>query len=251
MKMGNAGIGFRLGAFAAFLLLALIAIGIQGWYTLSVSTVRQDDALRRHLTPGNAVDNARSAQVNWVKCRIGRTFLLRGRDGESFNKYLDEFNGQSATTQDSLQKIAPEFEALGFDTSLVNEAQRTHNELQEKYREALREFVPESTSSIFEVDNRVKGIDQFNRKKWTISSIRPATARSHARGIRRTGARNLSLSDPVVTDGGRGRTRGWNSCDSEDGARHPPPIDGDAHSYAGRRGWHLGAVGRGHCDIGR
>jgi hypothetical protein len=169
MRMSNASIGFRLGAFAALFSLALIGVGTEGWYLLSIGNDRQDAAAQRAIQLESSVDLARSAQVNFkIQVQDWKDILLRGRDRNAFNEYLLGFNQQHDLTQANLQKLNGELTLLGLDTNLVLGAQRTHADLKPKYLDALKKFDPANPNSLYEVDAEVRGAPSAtdNHKSW-------------------------------------------------------------------------------------
>jgi len=65
MNFGNLKIGVRLACLGGFFLLALLVVGSQGWN--AISTIKANNALsmQRSVELTQAVDTARSAQVEF------------------------------------------------------------------------------------------------------------------------------------------------------------------------------------------
>jgi len=161
MKIKDIQIGVRLGILAGFLLMAVLIVGLQGWHTLSVSNDRSTTTMGRALTFEASIDTARTAQVEFKKqVQEWKDLLLRGNDPAAFDKYQKAFGKQSEVTQANLQKLKGLLTTLGLDTLQVDEALKTHNELQGKYLSALKQYDSTNSNSAHVVDGLVKGMDR-------------------------------------------------------------------------------------------
>lgn len=67
MKIPDIRIGFRLGALAALLLAAVIAVGLGGWYALSSSNARNTETIAKAEALAASINTARTAQVEFKK----------------------------------------------------------------------------------------------------------------------------------------------------------------------------------------
>lgn len=166
MKLADISIGVKLSALAGFLLIALLIVGIGGWYTLSEGNIKGTSAMRNASMLEKSVDTARSAQVQFkIQVQEWKNTLLRGNDRIAFAKYQNEFVKMGEETQISLLKLKTILGSLGLDTALVDDAMKTHAELGVKYLEAVKQYDPASATSAHLVDGLVKGMDRPPTKK--------------------------------------------------------------------------------------
>ncbi|HEX7641320.1 MAG TPA: methyl-accepting chemotaxis protein [Burkholderiaceae bacterium] len=161
MKLSDLKIGARLGLQAGFLMLAMLAVGLEGWFTLSQSNARSADMMQKAAMLEQSIDTARSAQVEFKKqVQEWKDTLLRGNDRAQFDKYSKAFADRSAQTDAYLQKLKDLFVKLKFDTAAVDEAIKSHQELGLKYAEALKQYDVANAGSAHTVDALVKGMDR-------------------------------------------------------------------------------------------
>jgi len=161
MKISDFKIGTRLGILAGFLMVAMLAVGLEGWHTLSDSNLRNADMMRKASTLELSIDTARSAQVEFKKqVQEWKDTLLRGNDQASFDKYSKAFGDRSKQTQAHLQKLKELFGTLGFNSAQVDEALKAHQELGGKYADALKQYDVANPESAHVVDALVKGMDR-------------------------------------------------------------------------------------------
>ncbi|HEY8027143.1 MAG TPA: methyl-accepting chemotaxis protein [Burkholderiaceae bacterium] len=161
MKITDLKIGTRLGILAGFLTLAMLAVGLEGWYTLSESTQRNAEMMHKAALLEQSIDTARSAQVEFKKqVQEWKDTLLRGNDQAMYDKYTKAFADRSAQTTVYLQKLKDLFTQLKFDTVAVDEALKAHDELGGKYAEALKQYDVAKAESAHIVDGLVKGMDR-------------------------------------------------------------------------------------------
>ncbi len=161
MKLSDLKIGARLGILAGFLMIAMMAVGFEGWFTLSQSNARSADMMQKTVLLEQSIDTARSAQVEFKKqVQEWKDTLLRGNDQAQFDKYTKAFGERSAQTDLYLRKLKDLFVALKFDTAAVDEAIKSHQELGVKYADALKQYDVANAESAHVVDALVKGMDR-------------------------------------------------------------------------------------------
>ena len=161
MRLSDLKIGTRLGILAAFLMVAMLAVGLEGWVTLSQSNARSADMMQKAALLEQSVDTARSAQVEFKKqVQEWKDTLLRGNDQAQFDKYSKAFGERSAQTTADLQKLKDLFGKLKFDTAPVDAAIKSHEELGVKYTDALKQYDVANAESAHLVDGLVKGMDR-------------------------------------------------------------------------------------------
>ena len=74
MSIANLKISVRLALLGGFFLLALLVIGYQGWSAIGFIKANNAVSMQRSVDLTDAVDTARSAQVeSRSRCRNGRT----------------------------------------------------------------------------------------------------------------------------------------------------------------------------------
>ena len=161
MKITDLKIGTRLGLLAGFLMVAMLAVGLEGWYTLSESNQRSAAVMQKAALLEQSIDTARSGQVEFKKqVQEWKDTLLRGNDQAAFDKYTKAFNDRSLQTKVYLQKLKELFIKLNFDTAAVDEAIKAHDELGVKYADALTKYDVANADSAHIVDALVKGMDR-------------------------------------------------------------------------------------------
>ncbi|HJV01047.1 MAG TPA: methyl-accepting chemotaxis protein [Burkholderiaceae bacterium] len=161
MKLTNLKIGLRLGLLGAFFFAALLVVAGGGWRALSNSNARSAEAMARSDALSEAIDTARSAQVQFkIQVQEWKDTLLRGNDPAAFDKYSKAFVKSGEATRLELGKLKAIMDRLQLHTPLVDEAIRTHAELQGKYLEALKQYDVTNPGSAHVVDQLVKGIDR-------------------------------------------------------------------------------------------
>ncbi|MBA5686600.1 methyl-accepting chemotaxis protein [Rugamonas apoptosis] len=166
MKLANLKIGLRLALLGAFFLAALLVVAGGGWRALNNSNTRSAEAMARSDMLSEAVDTARSAQLQFkIQVQEWKDILLRGNDPAAFDKYSKAFVKSSEATRVELGKLKAMMDRLQLHTPLVDQALLTHTELQGKYLEALKQFDAANPDSAHVVDKLVKGIDRVPTAK--------------------------------------------------------------------------------------
>ncbi|MBA5608801.1 HAMP domain-containing protein [Duganella sp. FT3S] len=166
MKLTDLKIGVRLGLLGVFFFAALLTVAGGGWRALNSSNSRGAEAMVRADTLADAIDTARSAQVNFkIQVQEWKDTLLRGNDQAAFDKYSRAFIKSSDATLAELRKLQGLLAKLQLSTPLVDEAIRTHTELKGKYLEALKQYDVANPDSAHVVDKLVKGIDRVPTTK--------------------------------------------------------------------------------------
>ncbi|MET3132501.1 methyl-accepting chemotaxis protein [Oxalobacteraceae bacterium GrIS 1.11] len=161
MKLSNLKIGVRLGMLGGFFFVALLIVGIGGWAALNDNSARSAEALQRSATLSEAIDTARSAQVQFkIQVQEWKDILLRGQDPAALDKYTKAFVKNGEATRAKLQDLNVLFGKLNLHTSLVDDAIKTHAGLIGTYLTALKQFDGANPDSAHIVDGLVKGIDR-------------------------------------------------------------------------------------------
>ena len=162
----NLKIGVRLGLLGGFFFVALLVVAFGGWRALESGNQRSADAVQRSVAMGQAIDTARSAQVEFkIQVQEWKNTLLRGNDKAQFDKYSLAFVKGGATTRGELQRLNTLLAGLKLSTPLVDEAIQTQKQLVERYMAALKQYDPANPDSAHVVDGLVKGMDREPTKK--------------------------------------------------------------------------------------
>jgi methyl-accepting chemotaxis protein len=143
------------------ILAVTLGLGLFSVYSLSEANNRVDQSLRLATTLIDAIDSARTAQVDFKKqVQEWKDTLLRGTDPAAFNKYLDAFHDEERKVQTEFSKLAGLMATLGINQAELKETARLHSELSPRYMEALKSYKSEDLQSAHVVDQLVMGIDR-------------------------------------------------------------------------------------------
>ena len=166
MNFGNLKIGVRLGLLGAFFMLALLTVGYQGWSAISFIKSSNAQSMQRSVDLTQAVDTARSAQVEFkVQVQEWKNILVRGHDPAQLEKYSAAFVKSGQATNAELQKLSGMLHKLNLQTTLDDEAIKMHDELGKNYMAALKQFDPANPESYKILDKAVAGMDRAPTKK--------------------------------------------------------------------------------------
>ncbi|PHV48897.1 methyl-accepting chemotaxis protein [Janthinobacterium sp. BJB301] len=161
MQLANLKISVRLGLLGAFFFLALVFVGARGWSALDAASARSADAMQRSVALTEAVDAARSAQVEFkIQVQEWKNILLRGGDAAAFQRYREAFVASGAQTRKELKSLQAMMGALKLDTAPVEQALQAHDALGVSYLAALQKYDGARADSAQAVDALVKGMDR-------------------------------------------------------------------------------------------
>ena len=166
MNLSNLRIAVRLACLGAFFLAALLVVGFGGWRALSSTNDNSIKAMQQSATLTQAIDTARSAQVEFkIQVQEWKNILLRGGDPAQLAKYTAAFKKSGETTRGDLNKVNALLARLGMRTPLVDEALKAHEDLLKNYLGALEQYDGANPESYKIVDGLVKGMDRPPTKK--------------------------------------------------------------------------------------
>jgi methyl-accepting chemotaxis protein len=166
MNFGNLKIGVRLALLGAFFMLALLTVGYQGWSAIDLIKSSNAHSMQRSVDLTEAVDTARSAQVEFkIQVQEWKNILVRGHDPAQLDKYSKAFVKSGQATNAELQKLSALLGRLKLQTPLVDEAIGMHQELGKNYVGALKQFDSANPDSYKIVDKAVAGMDRAPTKK--------------------------------------------------------------------------------------
>jgi methyl-accepting chemotaxis protein len=166
MSLANLKIAARLAVLGLFFLGALLVVSYGGWNSLKSSGAGSASALQQSAALTDAVDTARSAQVEFkIQVQEWKNILLRGTDPAQLEKYTAAFKKTGEKTNAELKKVNTALAKLGLRTPLVDEAIAAHEELGKNYLSALSKYDSANPESYKVVDGLVKGMDRAPTKK--------------------------------------------------------------------------------------
>ncbi|GAB2852115.1 methyl-accepting chemotaxis protein [Pseudoduganella ginsengisoli] len=161
MKLADLKIGVRLSLLSGFFLIALLAVGLTGWRALAAIKHRDAQGIQRTAMLTQAVDIARSSQVEFkIQVQEWKNILVRGSDPASFDKYSQAFTTTGQKVNSELARLKALLDKLNLSTPLVAEAQKLHEELGVNYMKALKQYDTANPESYKLVDGLVKGMDR-------------------------------------------------------------------------------------------
>ena len=161
MQLANLKISARLALLGAFFFLALVIVGLRGWSALDAASVRSVHAMQRAVALTEAIDTARSAQVEFkIQVQEWKNILLRGGDASAFQRYREAFVASGAQTRKELKQLQALMTGLQLDTAAVEQAVQAHDALGVAYLAALQQYDGARADSAQAVDALVKGKDR-------------------------------------------------------------------------------------------
>ncbi len=166
MSLANMKISARLMLLGVFFLVALLVVGVGGWNALKTANAKNAIAMAQSADLMDAVDTARSAQVEFkVQVQEWKNILVRGHDPAQMEKYTAAFKKSGDTTRVELQRVNTYLGKLGLKSPLVDEATTALADLNKNYLTALEKFDQANPESYKIVDGLVKGMDRPPTKK--------------------------------------------------------------------------------------
>lgn len=153
-------IKFRLVAFMAALLGALVVMGVFSLYEASNANHRAIDGLAVAGVQAYALDTARATELDFKgQVHAWKNILVRGHDAASFERYLKEFNQQGDEVEHKLGQLQSVMRQIGLPADSVDTAIKMHTQLNDRYHQALRSFDIHKPGTSLIVDAQVKGAD--------------------------------------------------------------------------------------------
>ncbi len=160
--MQNLSVSAKLSLLAACAVLALLLAGGFSLYQASRLNQQLVSASNRYGKLTAAVDMARSAQVSFkIQVQEWKNILLRGKDPESFDKYVKGFEKEGKQVTVDLLKLKGIAQELGVaDRLKIDDVLEVFAKLAPTYLEALKAYDRSQADPAAVVDKLVKGIDR-------------------------------------------------------------------------------------------
>lgn len=167
MKLNDLKIGTRIALMAASMLMLMALLGAYTFVALKQDANRLDAMNEQARSFQRAVDQARTAQVTFkMQVQEWKDLLLRGGDPAAFQKYQSGFQKQSDATRSALNELKGTLRELQLPVDAVDVALNSHEQLQQKYTQALAHYDPKQPdASAHLLDGMVKGIDRAPTKQ--------------------------------------------------------------------------------------
>jgi methyl-accepting chemotaxis protein len=161
MKFRDYSVKTRLIFFLSVVLGCMLIMAAHSWYAQKRSTEQLQAEFKVSDSIESAVDLSRKAQVAFkIQVQEWKDLLIRGGNPEDFAKYSKAFDSSSQTVAEDLQKVAPIMKELHMDSQIVDKAIAEHEQLNKKYREALKLYDAKDVQRAQVVDKAVRGIDR-------------------------------------------------------------------------------------------
>ncbi len=166
MNLSNLRIAVRLALLGGFFVVALLVVTFSGLNALRATNARSHAAMDQSAILTDAIDTARSAQVEFkIQIQEWKNILIRGHDPAQLEKYTAAFKKGATTTHAELVKVDTMLGKLSMKTPLIGEAEKALDELQKNYLAALEKYDSANAESYKIVDGLVKGMDREPTKK--------------------------------------------------------------------------------------
>ncbi|MCP5409368.1 MAG: response regulator [Chromatiaceae bacterium] len=132
-----------------------------GLYAVNVLKKATSQITRVHFESSKIVTTSLTAQVHFKKqVQEWKDILLRADEPALYGKHLRQFITEEQQTRDHINQLLPMLEQNSEASEYASRFLAAHERLGTEYREALKEFIPGTQSTIVQVDRAVLGIDR-------------------------------------------------------------------------------------------
>lgn len=139
----------------------IIVIGLFSFIAIMETNNRLHKSVFEGQLMINATDTARLAQVHYKKqVQEWKNTLLRGYEQDLFDKHFNAFNHEDKLVNEYLHALSDMTKAMKLFIPEIAVAMKAHEEMGERYREALKHYKPFDLNSAVIVDKKIRGIDR-------------------------------------------------------------------------------------------
>jgi methyl-accepting chemotaxis protein len=161
MSLLNLTVRARLILLLVFVNALLLAAAGYAWYAIARLNNQLEATIQLQNQVEGAADLSRRAQLDFkIQVQEWKNILIRGHDPELFEHHMKAFAERSGKVREYLVALGAQAKTIGLPASFADKALAEHDELDRKYQEGLKAFVPNDPASTLKVDKLVRGIDR-------------------------------------------------------------------------------------------
>lgn len=154
----------RIYALMAGIVSLVLVLLLAGWWVSGRALSSTDAAYTDGLRLAQAIDNARSAQVNFQRqVQEWKNVLIRGGDAGLRDRHWKSFQEREALMSKELDALQADLGAMGGMASIAAAASTTrqdHGVLGQRYRAALQKYPTLDAAAQQAIDVEVRGMDR-------------------------------------------------------------------------------------------
>lgn len=145
--------------------IVILLLGVASSFALNRFEKAEEEEERAAVSFWTIVDHTRKAEIHFlIQVHEWKNILIRGHKSKDYTTYFTAFNKQAQYVNQNLQAIEETAGDIDLDANMVTAVLQQHNDLSNRYLEALKTFNPDNPMSFRQVDQLVHGIDRpFNQ----------------------------------------------------------------------------------------
>jgi methyl-accepting chemotaxis protein len=145
----------------AILTVLIVVIGLFSFIAIMETNKRLHQSVLEGQMMIKATDTARMAQVHYKKqVQEWKNTLLRGYERDLFDKHFNAFNHEDKLVKEYLHALSDMTTAMRLFIPEIDIAIKAHEDMVERYRDALKHYKPSDLNSAILVDKKIRGIDR-------------------------------------------------------------------------------------------
>jgi len=159
--MQNISIKAKLIGLVVLLVSTIVGIGVFGMTSTHniIEHLKEDAHTEQELA--HATELALKAEIGFEEqIKDWKNLLIRGNDAAEYKYLIKLYDKQSDKVIKDINKLEKKLVKLNFDTSELEDARKLHEELNAKYKKALKKFNRANPNTGKEVDRIVKDSDK-------------------------------------------------------------------------------------------
>lgn len=161
MKNLRFTIRFQITLLALTGLLFLMIVGGLGYQATRSLSAQSTKSVALASNTTDLLNSMRIANTAYIDVVSEfKNILLRGSDPDLYAKHMDLFEQRYAVVRDSLAETKLAGDAVSFDTVVIDQLLKDVENLHGKYLSVLKNYNASSAASGYDVDKRVRGLDQ-------------------------------------------------------------------------------------------